>query len=709
MRVTGRQQRLGEIEEHAGAFRRLIVQAIKRAPEQIGCRREILACECTAARRREACCGTLPQFSPVCVQRTELPAVLVRLLEVERDDLLLLADQVAGLRLQPLGEALVQLGTRLLQHRSVRSVADQHVVKAEDRFVDPVGAVGLDHLLAPQRLQVPIDGATDRIRAEVGDCAAVELLADHGRALHDRALVAAEALEARGDQRVDRRWHLDVEAVARDDPGVAVAREHTLVDEHAHGLGDEQRIALGGAQHTLGERVRQIDLAEQLIDQRAAVGGAERIELDHVDRPAATRQRLTQLAQLRASERDQQQRSVTDPFDEMLDEIQVGRLAPVDVVEHEHQRLLAGECLEDTADAPERLFGRCGGNGAEHAERALDDDVAIAVGRHQARELVARLRRRITFTDPRRRTQHLGDGREGDAAIGRLAAAFEDRRFTRDRPREFVRDPRLADAGGSDHGDERARPRRDDAVECGSQAGELVVPTDERGLGGCALARLGAECDEPERRDRLGLALQVQRRHRLELHVAAYEPLGLLADEHLAVTGRLFEPRRHVDRITDQIAVVAADDHLAGVDAGAQSQLHAPVPLQLLVEHRETGNQLACRAHTSQRVVLTHDRRTERRHHAVTGELDDLSVVRLDRRPRRVVEARHHAPDRLGVERLLQARGPDEVREQDRHGLAQLTPTRRLGDRLGRSAAGVAEARSGNQLVPARTATLSKR
>ena len=160
--------------------------------------------------------------------------------------------------------------------------------------------------------------------------------------------------------------------------------------------------------------------------------------------------------------------------------------------------------------------------------------------------------------------------------------------------------------------------------------------------------RLRAERHEPERRDRLRLALQVQRRHRLELHVAAHEPLRLLADQHLAVAGRLLEPRRDVDRVADQVAVLATDDDLAGVDAGAQMQLHAPVALQLLVQHDQAGDERVGGAHAAQRVVLAHDRRPERRHHAVAGELDDLPLV-APRSPR--APCRRSASSRAGPTR----------------------------------------------------------
>src|SRR5262249_14370691 len=141
------------------------------------------------------------------------------------------------------------------------------------------------------------------------------------RALDYGALVVAQALEARSDQSVDRGRHDHVNAFAGDAPRVTLAAKETLVDQHAHGLADEQRVALRRLEDAYGKRLREVDLAAQPVAERAALPRLERIELDDVRRPPSACQRVPQLAQLGPRERHEQQRSIARPLDEVLDEI----------------------------------------------------------------------------------------------------------------------------------------------------------------------------------------------------------------------------------------------------------------------------------------------------------------------------------------------------------------------------------------------------
>src|SRR5436853_7899641 len=72
-----------------------------------------------------------PQTTHVPVDRTELFVVAEGLFEVVTDDLLDLDRAVRCGRLEPVGEALVQQGARLLWDRYVRRIADEHVAEPE--------------------------------------------------------------------------------------------------------------------------------------------------------------------------------------------------------------------------------------------------------------------------------------------------------------------------------------------------------------------------------------------------------------------------------------------------------------------------------------------------------------------------------------------------------------------------------------------------
>ena len=114
--------------------------------------------------------------------------------------------------------------------------------------------------------RTPSTRSLTRVRREVDERTAVELLADDGRELDDRPFVAAQTIDARRQQRADRRRHLDRVDVDGDGPPVRRPHEDVVVHEHAHQLPDEQRVALR----------RRRDLREQL--------GRERVRLEQVQR-----------------------------------------------------------------------------------------------------------------------------------------------------------------------------------------------------------------------------------------------------------------------------------------------------------------------------------------------------------------------------------------------------------------------------------------
>jgi hypothetical protein len=73
---------------------------------------------------------------------------------------------------------------------------------------------------------------------------------------------------------------------------------------------------------------------------------------------------------------------------------------------------------------------------------------------------------------------------------------------------------------------------------------------------------------ESERRDRLGLALQTEGCHRLDIDRVPDEAVGRLTEEYLAGGRRLLEAGRHVHGVPADEALSGrriASDHLAGV------------------------------------------------------------------------------------------------------------------------------------------------
>ena len=63
------------------------------------------------------------------------------------------------------------------------------------------------------------------------------------------------------------------------------------------------------------------------------------------------------IEQLGAGDRQQQDWRFTRPIGDVLDEVQHRGLGPLQVVDHHDERFRGGNCFQEFADAPERLFG----------------------------------------------------------------------------------------------------------------------------------------------------------------------------------------------------------------------------------------------------------------------------------------------------------------------------------------------------------------
>jgi hypothetical protein len=88
----------------------------------------------------------------------------MRLLEVVADDLLVLAGQIRCVHLDPIGQALVHLRSHRLRNPAVGRIPDEDVGEAEGILSADLGSVGLDELLAHERLKARPDPGPDRRR-----------------------------------------------------------------------------------------------------------------------------------------------------------------------------------------------------------------------------------------------------------------------------------------------------------------------------------------------------------------------------------------------------------------------------------------------------------------------------------------------------------------------------------------------------------------
>ena len=262
---------------------------------------------------------------------------------------------------------------------------------------------------------------------------------------------------------------------------------------------------------------------------------------------------------------------------------------------------------------------------------------------------------------------HLDHRPVGDPLpVGEAAATHHPHAEPRD---ELGHQPRLAHARLPGNGHklaalalERPRPRL-------PQQRQLRLAAHEPGLVR-ALGQL-THREQPERRHRVGLALQLERLQLLHLDRIPSQRQRRRAHQDLTRAGRLLQPRRHVDRIPGHERVVAAGHDLARVH---------PDPC-LDLELRQRLPHLHRRPHSPHRVVLVHHRHPEHRHHRVPDELLHRPAVRLDDPPHPLEIPHQQHPHRLRITRLTERRRPDHVAEHHRHRLPLLTHLRRRLER----------------------------
>ena len=128
----------------------------------------------------------------------------------------------------------------------------------------------------------------------------------------------------------------------------SVLHDAALVDQLAEDLLEEERVALGAREDRAARRVAEPVDVEQVRDELASRVLAERAEEDRreVAAPAAPgRARAAQLGPRRAHEEQRPLRSVG----ELLEQVEQRRVGPVDVVDHDDERLALGEHREQRA------------------------------------------------------------------------------------------------------------------------------------------------------------------------------------------------------------------------------------------------------------------------------------------------------------------------------------------------------------------------
>ncbi len=114
--------------------------------------------------------------------------------------------------------------------------------------------------------------------------AVLEEAAHHGGALYHALGMAGEAVDPRGEHSTERGGDRPSLWIAREDPALAIASQHALLDQRADQLFKEERIALGSLEHAATDGVGKVGHPEEVVGEPLAVRGAERRQADSLNR-----------------------------------------------------------------------------------------------------------------------------------------------------------------------------------------------------------------------------------------------------------------------------------------------------------------------------------------------------------------------------------------------------------------------------------------
>ena len=357
---------------------------------------------------------------------------------------------------------------------------------------------------------------------------------------------------------------------------------------------------------------------------------------------------------------------------QLLEELEEGGLAPLDVVDDTDERLCAGGRLEQPANRERDLFGR----------------VDAVAGVEQAPQRRDHLQVELELREPGLQLSHDLDNRQvGDPVAVRNAAAANHSRPV-ERRQELVGEPGLADARGAEDRDQLAAAVAPGALEAVEEPAELLPATDHRHVEMPAEAALRVHADEPPRRQRFALALHGQRLDGVCNHRGSHERERFRSEQDLVRPRGLLQASGDVDRIADGEPVFGSGDHLPRVHSDPERQPCPVLALELVVEVAGSLAQRGCGTHGAKGVVFVQHRHAEDGHDRVADELLDHAAVLLDRAPGRVVVPGQHPAEHLRIEPFTHRGRVGQVAEEDGDPPARLT----IG-RQERRAAGMAEPR----------------
>ena len=168
-----------------------------------------------------------------------------------------------------------------------------------------------------------------------------ELLADHGGAGNHGAHAGSEAIEARRQQRRDRRGDRELGLVT------------TPFGEHGDELFDEERVSIGDLEYP--QPCGPGETSSEVGDQRLAVWVRKALEHERARvRPFVAPARSL-LEELRTGDANNEDRRARHPLGQVLDEVEKGGLGPVHILEEDDERPIPRQMPRRGFGSPRRF------------------------------------------------------------------------------------------------------------------------------------------------------------------------------------------------------------------------------------------------------------------------------------------------------------------------------------------------------------------
>ena len=344
----------------------------------------------------------------------------------------------------------------------VGDLANQHVLEAELLLaLDDRGRVAHDQVAllecAEQRREaVPV------VHHPLERAAPKSLAGDRG-VEHQRPLPRGKGVEPCSDDSANRRR----QRVGR---GAGLAHR-------GRELLDEQRVALGRAGQAPG--LLAPELSEPHHRELPGFFRAERSQGQRRVSGQASAPRGPSVEQLRPGLGEKHDRQVAQPRRQQLDQVEQAAVRPVDVFEHERDRLVLRHGLDEDAHREEELLAVVDRALRIEAEqdREVRGDLLVA---DALAELCEPDLCRVALEDSAELLDLAREGEVGAAlSIRQRAAADAAAAELSDDALELLRQPCLADSRWAEDGDEMGHPLAGDPLPDAAQDIQLALAPDE--------------------------------------------------------------------------------------------------------------------------------------------------------------------------------------------------------------------------------------